>query len=230
MTSLSRKECYRNNHIEAIEMSKIMNIFQRINAVMKEVEYVQKGSAKVNGQYSFVSHDAVTAALHKPLADHGIVMVPSVLELTQDGNRTVARVQLAFVNIDEPTDHIAIMHYGYGIDTQDKGIGKAVSYAVKYGLLKLFCLETGDDVEKHDIEYKAPVVKASAETILAQKKALLDTVGIEEKESVSKFFSKLSKARSKTVDELVMTYDVNTFESEYSLWKNKQKEKEEKAA
>ena len=60
-----------------------LNIYQRIRAVMLEVKYVQKTDRKVNNQYTFVSHDAVTAALHEPMANHGIVMVPNVEELTQ---------------------------------------------------------------------------------------------------------------------------------------------------
>jgi hypothetical protein len=34
---------------------------------------------------------------------------------------------------------------GYGVDPQDKGPGKAISYGVKYALLKVLGLETGDD-------------------------------------------------------------------------------------
>jgi len=132
------------------------NIYQRINMVMREVDSVQKEKKKVNGQYTFVSHDAVSAALHKPMVDAGIVMIPSICELTQDGNRTIAKMDISFVNIDQPDDKVVVNYMGYGIDQSDKGIGKAVSYAVKYALLKVFCLETGDDVEKDDISYKGP--------------------------------------------------------------------------
>lgn len=129
------------------------NIFQRINGVMKEVSYVQKEDKKVNNQYRFVSHDQVTAALNGPLAKHGIVILPSILELTQDGNKTVVKLEVAFVNIDNPTDQFKVIHYGYGIDPSDKGVGKAVSYACKYAMLKTFCLETGDDPERDNYEH-----------------------------------------------------------------------------
>jgi len=66
-----------------------LNIYQRIVAVMKEVKYVQKSDRKVNNMYSFVTHDSVSAALHEPMANNGIVMVPTVDQLTQDGNRTI---------------------------------------------------------------------------------------------------------------------------------------------
>ena len=43
---------------------------------------------------------------------------------------------------------MAVRAFGYGIDNGEKGPGKAVSYAVKYALLKTFCLETGDDPDR----------------------------------------------------------------------------------
>ncbi|MCE5294134.1 MAG: ERF family protein [Chlamydiales bacterium] len=132
----------------------IKNIYQRINQVMMEVESVQKEDKKVNGQYTFVSHDAVARALHKPMVNAGIVMIPTTKSMVQNGNRTEITMEISFINIDDPTDKVVVEYTGYGIDPQDKGIGKAISYAVKYALLKVFCLETNDDVERDSIEHK----------------------------------------------------------------------------
>lgn len=129
------------------------NIYQRISAVMAEVSYVQKEDKKVNNQYTFVSHDAVTAKLRPFLIKHGIVVVPTVTRYEQDGNRTEATVQVSFVNIDNPEDRVTVDYVGYGIDPQDKGPGKAFSYASKYAFLKVFCLETGDDPERESIDH-----------------------------------------------------------------------------
>lgn len=120
---------------------------------MEEVPYIQKENKKVNNQYTFVSHDAVTAAISAAMIKHGLISIPNVKQFKQDGNRTVAEVDITFVNIDEPEEKITISGFGYGIDTQDKGPGKAISYAVKYIYLKAFCCETGDDPERHSIEY-----------------------------------------------------------------------------
>jgi hypothetical protein len=153
---------------------------------MLEVEGVQKESKKVNGQYTFVSHDAVAKALHKPMANAGIMMLPSLEELTQDGNRTQVIMGMTFINIDMPEDKCYIRSAGQGIDPQDKGIGKAVSYAVKYGLLKAFCLETGDDVEKDNYEHK-PAVKSTLLT-LEQMENIMSLVG-EDKEGLAKLLA-----------------------------------------
>jgi hypothetical protein len=122
-----------------------LNIYQRIHAVMSELDYVAKGDKTVNGQYRFVSHDQVTAKVHPLLVKHGIVVVTEIDELTQENNRTRVKLAVGFINIDNPQDYMKTIYYGYGVDNGDKGIGKAVSYAFKYALLKTFCLETGDD-------------------------------------------------------------------------------------
>lgn len=132
----------------------MLNIYQRMAAVMNDVSYVQKEDKKVNNQYTFVSHDAVTAKIRPALLKHGIMPVVSVKEHTQDGNRTEVTIMVRFVNVDQPEDAIEVESFGYGIDPQDKGPGKAVSYAFKYALLKVFCLETGDDPERDSIEYQ----------------------------------------------------------------------------
>lgn len=123
-----------------------LNVYQRVLGIMSEINYIEKGSAKVNGQYRFVSHDAVTAKLHPLFVKWGIVAIPSVEEMTQEGNRTRVKLSIVFRSTDSPAvDGFSIIYYGYGVDNGDKGPGKAISYAYKYALLKTFCLETGDD-------------------------------------------------------------------------------------
>lgn len=139
---------------KVIKLDRPMNIYQKINAVMEEVEAIQKEDKKVNNQYRFVSHDAVAKALHRPLTKHGIVTIPTVADIKQEGNRTEIKLDVTFINCENPEDKFTVSFPGYGIDPSDKGIGKAISYAFKYCLLKTFCLETGDDVEKDDIKYQ----------------------------------------------------------------------------
>lgn len=133
------------------------NILQRINAVMKAVDYIQK-EKKAGMRYSIVSHDAVTAKVRPLMVEHGIVYYPSELRCEQVGNRTQASMSVRFVNIDDPSDFISVETAGYGIDDQDKGPGKAISYAVKYALLKAFGLESGDDPDlEQDAVHKPPM-------------------------------------------------------------------------
>lgn len=137
------------------EKNQKLNIYQRINAVMHEVQYVKKNDKAAKGlPYKFVSHDQVTGALRGPLTKHGIVVTSDILEMIQDGNRTSVKMLISFVNIDDPKDKINVTYFGQGIDTQEKGLGKAISYCMKMCLLKMFCLETGDDPERDNVDYK----------------------------------------------------------------------------
>lgn len=126
-----------------------MNIAQRINAAMAEVDYIQKQKPKDQGmKYTYVSHDAVTAKVRPILQGHGVVYYPRDLTVTQSGNRTEAVFNVRFENMDDRTDFIDVATLGYGVDNQDKGPGKAISYGVKYALLKVLGLETGDDPDE----------------------------------------------------------------------------------
>ena len=123
------------------------NIAQRINAAMAEVDYIQK-EKKSGMNYSIVSHDAVTAKVRPILQAHGVVYYPRDFQWTQNGNRTELVFTVRFENIDDRTDFIDVATMGYGVDQQDKGPGKAISYGVKYALLKVLGLETGDDPDE----------------------------------------------------------------------------------
>lgn len=125
-------------------MTAKLNIAQRISAVMAEVDYIQK-EKKEGMQYRIVSHDAVTAKVRPILHKNGIVYYPKDMVVEQVGNRTQAMFNVRFENIEDRADFIDVATFGYGVDGQDKGPGKAMSYGVKYALLKVLGLETGDD-------------------------------------------------------------------------------------
>jgi hypothetical protein len=142
---------------------KELNIYQRMNLVMKEVDYIKKRVKKDGMKYNFVSHDDVSSLLHDPLAENGIMMIPTIdgykiewAKSFKTDYNTKARTEIEekthilnmtvhFVNIDKPEDRITVTGCGYAIDNEDKGYGKAMSYALKYVLLKTFLLESGDE-------------------------------------------------------------------------------------
>lgn len=152
--------------MEQKETKPMRNIYQRIIDIMRDVDYIQKEEKKVAGQYRYVSHDAVAALIHPKLVEHGVVVIPTVKEMTQDGNRTAVCLMVTFINADAPEESFVVESYGYGIDTADKGPGKAVSYAFKYSLLKTFCLETGDDPDQdQNVKYEPPKQEPSESSV-----------------------------------------------------------------
>lgn len=142
-----------------------MNLLQRINEVRKLIRYVQKDKSVStgSGSYMAVTHDAVTAMVRPHMITHGIVCFPSLVEsavfippVGADGKqkqlRYDATYDFTFANMDDPADRLVIRIQSHANDGGDKAPGKAISYAKKYALLKLFEIESGEDEESrvHD--------------------------------------------------------------------------------
>jgi len=174
----------------------VKNVYQRILAVMSELDYIQKGTKMLNNQYRYVSHDQVTASIHPLLVKHGIAVIPTVNKYTQEGNRTTVEIDVFFVNADNPQDQFSVKSIGFGVDPSDKGPGKAISYAFKLACLKTFCLETGEDSD-HDQKsrYEAP---RCLEFDLAIPLSFTEA----EKKRLNKFLIESAEAQGKHVEEI----------------------------
>lgn len=139
------------------------NIYQRLNAVRDAVKYLQK-DADVQG-YKALTHDAVTAACRKHFIDNGVMVVPTqkrsnIVDVgtTKSGTPVIryeAEYDVRFINIDNPDDMVTVTLESHANDHGDKAPGKALSYAVKYAMLKLLSIETGES-EEGRIEYLTP--------------------------------------------------------------------------
>ena len=127
------------------------NIYKKIFDVQHKCESVIKDE-KRGLQYKPLSYNSVNAVVRPALEKHKLTLIPYVKSHEQDGNQTRCVMAARVVDI-ETGEHIDVGDYfGYGNDTQDKGPGKAMSYAYKYLLLKLFLLDISDeeDSEKGD--------------------------------------------------------------------------------
>lgn len=152
-------------------MNNNLNLYQRLNNVMKEVTTVFKGtevSMGGNRSYSAVSHDDVTRLIHLPLVNNGIFVEIDIVDSKLKTFETISEyqgksqtkisylaevtVQATFVNIDDPSQKFSVKSYAYAIDSSDKAVGKAESMAVKYIYLKNLLLESTDEEESRDYE------------------------------------------------------------------------------
>ena len=158
-----------------------MGIHARIHAVMADLGPIEKDQKMVVknkegrkvGEYDYISHDAVAAHVRPAFIDHGIMVVPTILGSSKDGNRTELKVGIKFINTDDPQDFIEVESVGYGVDNSDKGPGKAYSYAVKYAYLKLLMLNSFDDADAGAVDHDPAVATASAQQA-AQQRAVED--------------------------------------------------------
>jgi hypothetical protein len=133
------------------------NIFQRINAVMAEIGYIQKDKSVSTGggSYKAVTHDAVIALVRPSLIKHGIVVTTTLsdecfFDEAKEGSKQRlfrSTFTVMFTNMDNPDDRTFVTLPSHALDNGDKAPGKAISYATKYAILKTFGIETGEDEE-----------------------------------------------------------------------------------
>ncbi len=140
-----------------------MNIFEKMSAITAELQTVGKNLTVGEGKnkYKAVSERDILDAVKPIEAKHGVYSYPysrEVLESnmletdTQYGTKTsfMSRIKTVyrFVNIEKPDDYIETTTFAEGIDSQDKGSGKAMTYADKYALMKAYKISTGEDPDQ----------------------------------------------------------------------------------
>lgn len=140
-----------------------MNIYQKLAAIAAKMPVVDKTLTVDNGKkpYSAVAEKDVLAAV-KPLEEkYHIFSFPVARrqttrivekEYVTDGQNRKLNVILAgievtyrFVNTDNPQEYVDTIAFGAGMDTGDKAPGKAMTYADKYALMKMYKISTGDN-------------------------------------------------------------------------------------
>lgn len=138
------------------------NIFQRINDVMKAVQYVQKDKhvSGAGANYKAVTHDQVISVARSELVKAGIVIYPEQKENEMLQKRDLKLdikmhlysgfYDIHFVNIDDPKDRMTVSINAHAADNGDKAPGKCLSYATKSAILKALCLETGENDESRE--------------------------------------------------------------------------------
>jgi len=134
-----------------------MTIAERLLAVQKELNAVQAGGRSGAGNYKYRSHGAVTAAVRPLLAKYNVYMQVTTVEAdtevvtlnSKTNLLTKVQIAMSFWTAEKPVaDHehcLQNIYHGVGLDSRDLGPGKAISYAVKMGLLKQFMLDRLDD-------------------------------------------------------------------------------------
>lgn len=126
------------------------NLHQKILAVMTAIEYLNKDDHVKYREtnYKAMSEEKVTSVVRKELIKQGLVVFPIKQTVEREGNITTTNTTYRMVNVDDPLDYIDLASSGQGADTQDKGVGKAMTYSFKYLLLRTFAIPTGEDPDK----------------------------------------------------------------------------------
>ncbi len=142
-------------------------ISQAIIKVMQEVKGIEKSMTigSGNNSYKGVSDQEVKKVIGDAMAKNGLCILPTKVtptvrvdrwESDYNGQKQMKQsifteVVTEYVLLHESGESINVSSYGHGIDNQDKGAGKASTYALKYLLLYMFLVPTGkiDDADAH---------------------------------------------------------------------------------
>ena len=184
------------SNITVFERTPGMNIFEKLAAITAELQTVAKNltvQTTKSSSYKAVSERDILDAV-KPLeAKYGVYSYPcgrtvlesNLLESESEYNgkvtkKTTFMTRIAtvyrFVNVEKPEEYIETTVFSEGIDSQDKGSGKAMTYGDKYALMKAYKISTGDDPDQtasEDANYKkAQYTKAPVKMELTPRQQL----------------------------------------------------------
>lgn len=125
------------------------NLFQKLDLARVKIGAVNK-NLQIQS-YKAVSETDILKAVNEAEHEVGLVSYQESLEIIsatepgQGGNIVRVKVGVRVVNIDNPSESVVFYGLGDGIDRGDKACGKAVTYAVKYALIKGYKIPTGED-------------------------------------------------------------------------------------
>lgn len=146
---------------------KEMNIFEKLSNITNEISNVNKNLTVGQGKsaYKAVGEADVLKVVKELEFKYRVYSYPidrEVLDSTMytttneygEKNNIFSRIKTVyrFVNIDKPEEYIETITFAEGIDAQDKGAGKAMTYSDKYALMKSYKIITGEDPDQNPSE------------------------------------------------------------------------------
>ena len=175
------------------------NLAKAVIQVMTEVKNIDKGLSVGAGRntYKGVADKDVKQIIGKAMQNAGLCMLPlevdpkvTIERWTETYNGQAKQKQSVFTEVKtkylllhESGESQIIEGYGQGIDSQDKGAGKATTYALKYALLYSFLTPTGhiddtDATSSDDIEapFKPTETKPTPKPAAKKNKAKVSLV------------------------------------------------------
>jgi hypothetical protein len=152
-----------------------MKVYQAINAVQTELAKIGISKSSRNSQgsgYNFRGIDAVYNVLSSIMAQHGLCIIPRMLNRTCDERTSKSGSALFYVTVEAEFDLVSAEDgskhtartFGEAMDSGDKATNKAMSAAYKYMAFQTFAIPTeGDndaDGQTHEVAVKKPTLDA----------------------------------------------------------------------
>jgi len=163
-----------------------MNILEKLLAIQVAVDTFVKDGENKSDKYKYVSSDGVLGTIRPKMNELKLLLEPSIAGhilhegTTRSGTtRYMTEIDIIFTWVDVETGETRkIPFYAQGVDLAgEKGVGKALTYAEKYFLMKYFHVPTSKDDPDNDGrtkvgEQKKRGTQAEKETQEYQKLAI----------------------------------------------------------
>ncbi len=137
-------------------------IHEALSAVMGDVQAVGKDQRVTSGpaKYAFRGVDAVVNAVGPALREHGVIVLPEVLDdmfreyqSKSGGQMQECRVRMRYTFVGPDGSTLSCSAIGQSSDSSDKAASKAQSVAYRVALLQALCIPTDEpdpDATSHE--------------------------------------------------------------------------------
>lgn len=148
--------------------------------VMNEVKGIEKTLTVGSGRNSYkgIPDQEVKKIIGSSMQKNGLTIIPIDIKPStridrweQTDNYGVKTKQSVFTEVivkyllmHDSGESMEVTGYGHGVDSQDKGAGKATTYALKYALLYTFLVPTGK-IDDSDNEHSDDIQVAKKTTV-----------------------------------------------------------------
>jgi len=202
-----------------------LNLYEKIQAVSIEIMNIEKDMKVGSGNYSYkaISDTNVTLQVKRAEQKHRILSIPVKQELINSeivkqmkGDRESIlyidniKMTVRLIDLDDTSSFIDVESYGKGIDSSDKGFGKASTYARKYALLNAYKIATGEDPDAEKSQEIEPITQDI-------KKDAVFSVCLKDKKTLSSVLShfNVGSLDDMTAEDIVIVY--NQFKSKGAI-------------
>ena len=134
------------------------SLITKLTEVQASISGVAKTGFNDFHSYSYAEEAAIVAACRDELAKRGVMIIPSIQTVKQEG--TLTTIETSYTFCDGTTGEQFVTTWaGTGSDKGDKGLYKAITGSQKYVLMKTFLIPTGENGVADDPEHPAREVR-----------------------------------------------------------------------
>ena len=206
-------------------MEKKSEIAKAVVSVMQQVKGMEKNSKVGTGNYAYdgTKDQDVKEVFNKALAENGLCILPIGIEEktkidrweeeTNYGKKykqsIFTKVKTKYLLLHTSGESIELAGYGQGIDTQDKGAGKATTYALKNCLLLTFLTPVGkiDDTDNtHSNDISTPESNSKKDERWNKIKEMCNKLSpkkMEDGKMMASFIKEVTKSDTKNPDDII---------------------------